>query len=117
MRRSRGLRGLRSDGLLRGSYKQSFQETQELAHLSASDEERRKQAQREIVRAVDEQAAKHGLRDKRSAVDGQLDANHQALAANFADKWELGGERGKASAQFRTASANVFEEVFLFNDV
>src|SRR4029077_5581574 len=115
MRRSRGFRGLRSDGLLRGSCKQSFQETKKLTHLRASDQERRKKAQREIVSAVDEQAVKQGLRDKGSAVDGKLDADHQALAADCADEREFGGECGKAFLQLRAASPDVFEKLFVFD--
>ena len=88
---------------MRRSYKELFEQTQELARLRASDEKRRKQAQREIVRAVDEQAFEHGLLDEGSSIDGELDADHQAFAANFADEAKFGGQRGKAFAQLGAA--------------
>src|SRR5579859_807434 len=117
MRRGRGIRGLRSGGLARGSYKDFFQETQELAHLHASDEKRRQKTQRGIVRAVDQQTAAHGFRNIGSTLDGELDANHEAFPANFADEGEFGGQCGKALAQFRAACADIFEEIFVLNDV
>ena len=112
MRRRRGFRGLRGGGLLRGSYKELFEETQELTYLRPSDEERRKQAKREVMRAIDEQAFKHGLLNERSAIDGKLDANHQAFATDFADEREFCGQRGKAFAQFSAARAGCFPEAF-----
>ena len=102
---------------MRSGCKEFFQQTQKLANLRACDDERRKEAQREIVSAVDEQAALHGLLDKGSAIDGKLDANHQAFATNFADEIEFGGERGQAVAQLGAARLDVFEKVFVVDDI
>src|SRR5208282_2963903 len=85
-------------------------------HLRASDEKRREQTQCEVVRAINEQSLEHCLLDERSAIDGKLDADHQAFAANFANEAEFGGQRGKAFAQLRASDANVFEQRFVLDD-
>src|SRR5260370_5788342 len=107
VRRGRRFRGLRSGGLLRGSYKKLREQTQKLAHFGARDEEGREQAQREIVRAVDEQAFEQSLLDERSAIDGKLDADHQAFAANFANEAEFGTQGAETPAQLPTPAATV----------
>src|SRR5690348_16971576 len=117
MRRRRRIRGLRSGGLARGSCKDFFQKPKELAHLRTSDEKRRQKTQGGIVRAVDQQTAAHGLRDKGSAIDGELDANHEAFPANFADERKFSGQRGKAFAQFSAAGSDIFEEILVLDDV
>src|SRR3989441_2807401 len=55
-RRSRSL-GPRDHS--RGLGENHLEETQKFAHLRACDEERRQQAQREIVRAIDERSEEH----------------------------------------------------------
>src|SRR5260370_40130246 len=61
----RGLAGIRSGGLLRGCCKNEFKEPEKFAHLRASNDERRQQAQGKIVGAIDQQTALHGFADER----------------------------------------------------
>src|SRR2546430_8745728 len=62
-----GLRGIRSGSLLRSCCKNEFKEPEKFAHLRTSDDEGRQQAQRKIVRTVDQQPALHGRADERRA--------------------------------------------------
>src|SRR5260370_24242715 len=80
----RGLAGIRSGGLLRSCCKNEFKEPEKIAHLRARDDKGRQQSQSKIVGAINEQAALHSLADERPALHGEFDADHQALAANFA---------------------------------
>src|SRR5260370_41337892 len=57
-----------------------------------------------------------GLGGERIAIDGKLDAEDEAFAANFADEIELGGELGEAGAELGAACADVFEELLVFDD-
>src|SRR5579859_97414 len=116
-RGGRGIRGLGSGSLLRSSEKNSFHLAEKLANLRARDDEGREKAQRKVVRAIDEQAAKQGLLNEGSAVDGQFDAKHQAFAADFADKRKFSGESGEAIAKLVATSANVLEKSLVVDDV
>ena len=60
--------------------------------------------------------AQRFLHDGR-AVNGQVDAEDQAFAANFADEVEARGEGLQTFAQFRAAFANIREKIFVFDDV
>src|SRR6267142_1050937 len=113
----RGLAGIRSRGLLRGCCKNEFKEPEKFAHLRASDDEGRQQAQRKFVCAIDQQTALHSFPDKRRAFDGEFDTNHQAFAADFADEADFGGKFRKAVAQLRAAHADIFEEIFVLDDL
>src|SRR5713226_702739 len=115
--RIRGLAGNQSGGLLRGYCKNEFEEPEKFAHLRTSDDKGRQQAQGKIVGAVDEQAALHGFADERRAFDGEFDADHQAFAADFADETELDGKLGEAVAQLRAAHADIFQQLFVLNDL
>ena len=68
------------------------------------------------MRAVHEQAAIHGFGDERSALDGEFDTDHQALAANFANEAELFGESGDAFADFGASSPDILEELLILDD-
>src|SRR6267143_1517595 len=59
----------------------------------------------------------HGLADERRAFDGEFDADHQAFAADFANEGEFRGELGEAVAQLFAAHADIFEELFLLDDI
>src|SRR5712671_554619 len=110
-----GLRGSSRNGF--GSFcENGLEETEKFANLRASDDEWGQEAQGEIVSAIDHQALTEGLGGERIAVDGKFDAEDQAFAANFADKVELSSELGQAGAEFGAACANVFEELFIFDD-
>src|SRR5216684_8725369 len=100
--RIRELAGIRSGGLLSGCCKNNFKEPEKFAHLRASDDEGRQQAQGKIVSAVDQQAALHGLADERRAFDGEFDADHQAFGADFADEAEFGGKFDETFAELGT---------------
>src|SRR5204863_9438765 len=69
-----GLRGIQRGDLLRSFCKNKFKESQEFAHLRASDDKGRQQTQRKIVGTVDEQAALHGFADERRAFNREFDA-------------------------------------------
>src|SRR5712672_1149663 len=105
-----------SDGLFGSRAKYEFQELEKFADLRARDQERRQQAQRKIVCAIDQQASLHGFADERRASDGKFDANHQALRADFADEVEFRGKFHKAIAQLRPARPNIFEKFFVLDD-
>src|ERR1700737_3867829 len=115
--RIRGLAGIRSGGLLRGCCKNDFKEPEKFAHLRASDDEGRQEAQRKIVGAIDEQTTLHGLADERRAIDGKFTTDHQAFAADFTDESEFRGELHQAVAQLRAAHADIFEELFVLDDL
>ncbi len=66
-----------------------FRET--FLHLLRGQNKRRQQAQDVVVRAVDQQALFQRFGNVRSALDVQIDAEHQAFAANFADEIEFRG--------------------------
>src|SRR5712671_1334170 len=90
-----GLRRSSRNGF--GSFcENEFEETKEFANLRAGDNEGRQEAQGEIVRAIDHQALAQSFGGERIAIDGKLDAQDEAFAANFADEIELGGELGEA---------------------
>src|SRR5882724_11325641 len=110
-----GLRGSSRNGF--GSFcENEFEETEKFAHLRASDDEGRQEAQGEIVSAIDDQALAQSFGGEGIAVDGKLDAQDQPFAANFADEIELGSELGEAGAEFGAACVDVFEELFVFDD-
>src|SRR5204863_8172689 len=112
-----GLRGIRSGSLLRSFCKNKFKESQEFAHLRASDDKGRQQTQRKIVGTVDEQAALHGFADERRAFHREFDANHQAFAANFADEAKFCCKLYKPVAQLCASRADIFEEFFALDDL
>src|SRR5260370_3096342 len=113
----RGLAGIRSGSLLRSCCKYEFKEPEKIAHLRASDDKGRQQAQSKIVGAIDEQAALHGLADERPALHGEFDADHQAFAANFADEAKFRGKLREALTQLRAAHADIFKEFFVLDDL
>ena len=116
MRLRREFRGRGSGSLSRSREKNGLELTEKLAHLRARDDEWGQEAQGELVGAVDEQAALQGLLDKRRAVDGEFDADHETLATNLADEGKFGGEGGEAVVQFFAARADVGEEIFFVNN-
>src|SRR6267154_5112597 len=110
-----GLRGSSRNGF--GSFcENEFEETKEFANLRAGDDEGRQEAQREIVRAIDDQALAQSFGGEGIAIDRELDAEDQAFTANFADEIELCCELGQACAELGAACADVFEELFIFDD-
>src|SRR5260370_4495475 len=86
------------------------------AHLRPGDKKGRKQANRKIVRAIDEQAALERFRDERTALKGKFHAEHTAFAADFLDEIELGFEFFKASPNFLSARADIFQKFFILDD-
>src|SRR6266849_4988635 len=115
--RIRGPGGIWSGGLLGSCGKYEFQEPEKFAHLRARDDEGREQAQCKIVRAIDQQAALHGFADEGPAFDGEFDADHQTFGADFTDEAEFRSEFGKAIAQLSAARADIFEKLFIFDDI
>src|SRR5216684_5754358 len=111
--RIRGLAGIRSGGLLRGCCKNEFEEPEKFAHLRASDDEGRQQAQGKIVGAIDQQAALHGPTHERPAFDGEFDTDHQAFDADFADEIEFSGKLCEAFPQLFPTRTNIFEQLFV----
>src|SRR6267154_210506 len=110
-----GLRGSSRNGF--GSFcENGLEETKEFANLRTGDDEWGQEAQGEIVRAIDDQALAQSFGGEGIAVDGKLDAEDEAFAANFADEIELSGELGEACAEFGAAGADIFEELFIFDD-
>src|SRR5258706_2009608 len=118
VREARRIYGLRRGGGSRfGSFCQDELEgAKKFANLRTADDERRQQAQGEVVSAIDHQSLAESLGGARNAIDGKLHAEDQAFAANFADEIELGGELGQAFAELGAASADVFEQLFIFDD-
>jgi hypothetical protein len=100
-----------------GSFRENkLEQTEKIADLRAGDDERRQQAQRKVVGAIDEQTLPQSLGDEGIAIDGELDTEEQAFAADFADEVELGGELCKAVAEFYATGAHVGEQLFTFDD-
>ena len=93
----RGFAGIRRRGLLWSGCQNEFQELEKFADLRASNKEGRQKAQREIVSAIDQQAALHGFTDKRAAFDGKFDADHQAFATDGTNKIEFSSKLGETS--------------------
>src|SRR5271168_281790 len=115
--RGGGFAGPRLRSGLRDCCQNLFEQTEKFFYLSPSDEERREEAQSEIVGAIDEQAAAHGFGDEGAAIDEEFDAGDEAFAAHFADEGEFLGEGEEAFAQFRAAGGDVLEEFFVLEDV
>src|ERR1700694_3002420 len=88
-----GLRGSGGNGFGRFC-ENALEETKKLAERRTCDNEGRQEAQGKVVSAIDHQALAQSLGGERIAVDGELDAEDQAFAANFADEIELAGELG-----------------------
>src|SRR5260370_6271107 len=121
----RGMRkARRSCGVLRGSggnglgsfCENELEQAKEFANLRTSDDEGGPQAQGKVVGAIDYQTLTQSFRREGVAIDGELDAEDEAFAADFADEVELGGELGEAFAELGAAGADVFEEFFLVDD-
>src|SRR5271156_658351 len=93
----------------------SFKNAQEIANLRARDNERRQQADGEIVRAIDEQAMLQRGSDQRRAINGEFHAEDETLAADFADEIKFLRESFKALAQFGATFANIREELGAFD--
>src|SRR5437660_5139589 len=115
--RIRGRAGIRSRSLLWSNCKNEFKEPEKFAYLRAGDDEGRQEAQREIVSAIDQQTAPHGLADERRAFAGEFHADHQAFAADFADEAEFDGKLREALAELCAAQADIFEELFVLDDI
>ncbi len=89
--------------MFRGARQDGFEFAQELGDVARANDERRKQPQDVLVRAVDEQAALEGFLRERTAVDGKIDAKDQTLAADFTDEIEAGGKLFESGAKLRAA--------------
>src|SRR5439155_17740853 len=92
------------------------EKTQKFAHLRAGDKKWRKQANRKVVGAIDEQAAFERFGDKRAAFDRKLHAEHASLAADLFHEIKFRLKFFEALAKFLSARADVFEQLFLFDD-
>src|SRR5437016_9567362 len=110
-----GLRGIRSGSLLRSFCKNKFKEFQEFAHLRASDDKGRQQAQRKLAGTVDEHAALHCFVDETRAFNRQFDADHQAFTANFADEAKFCCQLYKPVAPLCAPREDRFDEFFLLD--
>src|SRR5579864_5742477 len=103
--------------VLEDRYENGLHQTEKLAHLRFSDNERRKKAQSVIVRAVDEESLFRGFGDERATFNGKFHADHEAFAADFFDEIEFGRKFRKAFEKVSAAGANVLEEFFVFDDI
>src|SRR6185437_8385286 len=90
---------------------------QEFAHVSGANDERWKQPQNMLVRAVDQQPLSQCFLDEKRPVDGQIDSQNQPFAANFADEVESRSQFLDPGAKLRAASANVFDQLAIFHYV
>src|SRR4029077_1786728 len=88
----------------------------EFAHLRLADEKWRKQANRKIVRAIDEQSELERFGDKRTAFDRQFNAKHASFTADFLDEIESGFEFFEPRANFLSALADIFQKFLVFDD-
>src|SRR5580692_5204096 len=68
-----------------------------------------------LVRAIHDQPASQRFRDEGRAIHGQVNAEHQALAADVTDEIEFAGEFFNASTQFRAALANICKQLFFLD--
>ncbi len=68
------------------------------------------------MRAIDQQTLTQSFRDKGIAIDGKLNTEDEAFAADFADKVELGGELDQAFPELSATGADVFEKLLIFDD-
>src|SRR6266852_1986778 len=110
------LRGSGGNGL--GSFcENELEEAKKFANLRTSDDEGGQEAQSKVVGAIDYQTLTQSFGSEWVDIDGELDAEDETFAADFADEVEFGGEPGEAFAELGAASANVFEEFVFFDDV
>src|ERR1700751_6051495 len=68
-----------------------------------------------VVGAIHDQSTSQPFRDERRSIHGQIDAEHESLAADFADKIEFAGEFLDTRTQFRATLTNVREELFFLD--
>src|SRR5919109_2325273 len=106
---------IRGGGLFWSVCKNLLEKFQKFRYMCPRDDKRRKQTESEVVGAVNQQTALHGFLYKRRAFDGKLDADHQAFGADCADEAELRGQFCQPFAQLLAASADIFEELFVFD--
>src|SRR5713226_6242814 len=97
----------------RSNSKDFAEQLQKLPHLRPRDQKRRKQAEREIVRAVNEQAALKSFRNEGRAFDGELDTDDESFTANLADERKFPGERFQSRAEFGSTHTSIFEKFFV----
>ena len=69
------------------------------------------------MRAVDQQTLFERFGDIRSAVHGQVQAEHEPFAAHFPDEIEFRGQFLQTRLQFRAPCAHVGEQAFLFHRI
>src|SRR6202047_4686856 len=93
-----------------------FKFFQEFGNVTSPNDEGRKKPQNVVVRAIYDEAATKRLLDIRCAVDSEIDADDQALAADFANEIETRGELFEAGAKFRAALPNVSEKLLFFDN-
>ena len=97
--------------------KYSFHSAQEFLHLRRLDNERRQESQRGFVRAVNQHSALQRFGNVRRAIHAELQANDQALAANFLNEIKLLREQRKPFAEFGAARADVRQQILIFNHI
>src|SRR5205085_10676225 len=93
-----------------------LEHAKEFTDVRTRDDERRKQAQCEVMRAVDQQATPKGFDDEGIAIHGKLNSDHQAFTTNLTDKVEALGEGLQAFAQLSAARADILEQLFVLDD-
>ena len=88
----------------------------EFVHLALGHDKGRQEPQDAFVRAIDNQSlAQRSLRIG-FAFDGKLNSEDQSFAPHLANEIDVRGEPRQFRAQLRSALANIFEQVFLFDD-
>ncbi len=69
-----------------------------------------------VVRAIDQQPLPQRFDDEGSALDREIDADDQSLAADFADEIKARRELFESRAELRAALEDVCEQNFLLHD-
>jgi len=87
-----------------------FENSEEFPNLFCADDERGEKAQSKFVRAIDEQAAVHGVSDEGIAIDGEFYADHEAFAADFLDERIIFRELFDSCANFGSARGGICED-------
>src|SRR6267143_1992964 len=103
-------------GWLRRAGHHGFKFFEKLRNLTPADDERREKAENVVVRAIDEQATSERFLNYGRPVDGEINAEHQAFAADFTDEIEAPRNSLQASAQFSAALPDVCEQVRFFDN-
>src|ERR1700693_2204959 len=93
-----------------------FEPCKKFRDVLAANDERRKEAQDMVMRAIDEQSVAQSSRNNLGSVNRKIDSQYQPFAAYFADEIKMRRQICEPSAHFSAASANICKKACIFDD-